>query len=149
MSYYHVLDTLKNHLDNDPFVNTVSEGSVYKVDLNKQTIFPLSHIVVNSSTFIDNVIQFNVSIMAMYVLDVSKEEPDAFRGNDNEQDIMNTQLAVLNRLYESLRRGDLYSTNFQIVGTASCEPFTDRFESGLAGWTMTLDVQVPNEMTIC
>jgi hypothetical protein len=149
MSYYHVLDTLKNHLDNDPFVNTVSEGSVYKIDLNKQTIFPLSHIVVNSSTFIDNVIQLNVSIMAMDVLDISKDEPDAFRGNDNEQDIMNTQLAVLNRLYESLRRGDLYSDNFQIVGTANCEPFTDRFESGIAVWTMTLDVQIPNEMTIC
>ena len=92
MSYYHVLDTLKTHLDSDPFVNTVSEGSVYKIDLNKQTIFPLSHIVVNPSTFIDNVIQLNISIMAMDVLDISKEEPDAFRGNDNEQDIMNTQL---------------------------------------------------------
>jgi hypothetical protein len=63
--------------------------------------------------------------MAMDVLDISKEEPDAFRGNDNEQDIMNTQLMVLNRLYESLRRGNLYSNNFQIVGSASCEPFTD------------------------
>jgi len=149
MSYYHVLDTLKTHLDSDPFVNTVSEGSVYKIDLNKQTIFPLSHIVVNSSTFIDNVIQLNISIMAMDVLDISKEEPDAFRGNDNEQDIMNTQLMVLNRLYESLRRGNLYSNNFQVVGSASCKPFTDRFESGLAGWTMTFDIHIPNEMTIC
>ena len=149
MSYYNVIDTLKTHLDNDPLVNTVSEGSVYKIDVTKQTIFPLSHIVVNQATFIDNVIQMNISIMAMDVLDVSKEEPDAFRGNDNEQDIMNTQLAILNRLYEFLRRGDLYSNKFQISGTATCEPFTDRFESGLAGWTMTLDIQIPNEMTIC
>lgn len=149
MSYYHVLDTLKYHLDNDPIVNTVSEGSVYKIDINKQTLFPLSHIIVNQATFIDNVIQLNVSIMAMDILDITKEVADVFLGNDNEQDIMNTQLAVLNRLYESLRRGDLYSNKFQIVGTAACEPFTDRFESGIAGWTMTFDVQIPNDMTIC
>lgn len=149
MSFYHVIDTLKNHLDSDPLVNTVSEGSVYKIDINKQTLFPLSHIIVNQATFIDNVIQLNVSVMAMDILDITKEVADVFLGNDNEQDIMNTQLAILNRLYESVRRGDLYSDNFQIVGTATCEPFTDRFESGIAGWTMTFDVQIANDMTIC
>jgi hypothetical protein len=36
-----------------------------------------------------------------------------------------------------------------VDGNASCEPFAERFENYLAGWTMTLDILVPNSMTIC
>ena len=41
------------------------------------------------------------------------------------------------------------TNNFVVDGNPSCEPFTERFENLLAGWTMTFDVLVPNEMTIC
>ncbi len=34
---------------------------------------------------------------------------DRFRGNNNVQDILNTQLAVLNRLTQRLNKGDLYT----------------------------------------
>jgi hypothetical protein len=36
-----------------------------------------------------------------------------------------------------------------VEGTANLEPFTERFENYMAGWTMTLDIVTPNEMTIC
>ena len=31
----------------------------------------------------------------------------------------------------------------------NCEPFVDRFENKLAGWTGTFDVVIQNDMTIC
>lgn len=149
-NFYNILDTLKNHLENDAIVNTVTTGDIFQVDLGKQTIFPLSHIMVNNATFEGNVIRFNVSLLAMDIVDISKDEiTDIFLGNDNEQDVLNTQLAVLNRLYEMLRRGDLYTNNFMVEGNPSCEPFAERFENYLAGWTMTFDILVANSMTIC
>ncbi len=149
-NYYKVLNDLKAHFDADVIVNTITEGDIFKVDLGKQTIFPLIHIMVNSANFESNVVRFNVSIIAMDIVDVSKSEAtDIFIGNDNEQDVLHTQLAVLNRAYEMLRRGDMYDDNFVVDGNPSCEPFTERFENLLAGWTMTFDVLVPNEMTIC
>lgn len=148
--YYTVLDKLKTELDSSPFVNTVTEGSIFDVDLNKQTIFPLSHIMVNNASLEENVIRFNISLMAMDIVDINKDEStDVFKGNDNTQDVHNTQLAVLQRVYEVMRRGTLYSDNFQIDGNPNCEPFAERFENYLAGWTMTFDVLVPNEMSIC
>jgi hypothetical protein len=57
--------------------------------------------------------------------------------------------AVQNRLYESLRRGSLFSINFMAGGNATLEPFAERFENYLAGWTMTLDILMPNSMTVC
>jgi hypothetical protein len=149
-NYFKVLADLKQHFEQDNLVNTITEGDIFDVDLGKQTIFPLSHIMVNSANFEGNVIRFNVSILAMDIVDISKTETtDTFIGNDNKQDVLNTQLAVLNRAYEMLRRGDLYDNNFVVDGNPSCEPFTERFENLLAGWTMTFDVLVPNEMTIC
>ena len=150
MTYYNILTKLQDELNNDPLVNTVSEGDIFSIDLSKQTIFPLSHIMINNATFDGNIINFNISILAMDIVDISKEQTtDEFRGNDNEQDILNTQIAILNRLYEKLRRGDLYDDNFQVDGSPGLEPFIDRFENKLAGWTMTFSVIVPNTMTVC
>jgi hypothetical protein len=88
--------------------------------------------------------------MAMDIVDISKDETtDNFRGNDNEQDILNTQISVLNRLYEKLRRGNLYDDNYQVEGSPNVEPFIDRFENKLAGWTMTVNINTPNTMTVC
>lgn len=148
--FYTIIDKLKAHLDADIFVNTVSEGDIFKVDLAKQTIFPLAHIMVNTATFEGSVIRFNVSLIAMDIVDVSKDEvTNIYLGNDNEQDVLNTQLVVLNRAYELMRRGDMYSDLYQVDGNPTCEPFTERFENLLAGWTMTFDVLIPNEMSIC
>jgi hypothetical protein len=86
----------------------------------------------------------------MDIVDISKEETtDKFLGNDNELDVLNTQLTVLMRLYESLRRGDLFGNYAQLGSAVSIEPFTERFENYLAGMTMTVDIVIPNLMSIC
>ena len=48
-----------------------------------------------------------------------------------------------------LRRGDLYDELFQLDGQPSCQPFVDRFENDLAGWTVDFTIMIPNGMTIC
>ena len=148
--FYNVTDKIKDTLAAEPFVNTVTYGSLDDVDLNKQTIFPLSHLIVNNCNVANNTLTFNISVLAMDVVDESKAEvEDDFVGNDNEQDVLNTQLAVLNRLIAILQRGDVYTDKYQVVGAVGCEPFVDRFENKLAGWVATFDVVVENDMTIC
>mgnify|MGYP005987413819 FL=1 len=148
--FYNVTDKLKDTLIAEPFVNTVTFGSLDDVDLNKQTIFPLSHITVNNTTVGTKTLTFNISILSMDIVDVSKDEvTDVFVGNDNEQDVLNTQLALQTRVINTLQRGDLYTDLYQVQGDVSCEPFVDRFENKLAGWAATFDVVVQNDMTIC
>ena len=150
MNYFDIIDTLKDHFESDELISTVSQGDIFDINLNKVDIFPMTHIIVNTATFEENVIRYNISILAMDIVDISKEETtDKFDGNDNELYVLNTMLAVLNRCYELLRRGTLYTDKFQVDGTPTCEPFTERLENNLSGWTMTLDVLIPNDMTIC
>ena len=47
-SFYDILDKLKTYLQGNTNVNSVTFGDIFEVDLAKQTIFPLSHIIVNS-----------------------------------------------------------------------------------------------------
>lgn len=148
--FYRVTDIIKDTLQADVNVNTVTYGDITQIDLDKQTIFPLSHIIVNAVTSRENTLLFNISILSMDIVDVNKDEvTDKFIGNNNEQDVFNTQLAVLNKVIQKLRIGSLYQEKYQVLGDVSLEPFKDRFENELAGWTATFDVIIENDVNVC
>ena len=148
--FYQITETIKDQLLNDVNVNTVTTGDITDIDLSKQTIFPLCHIIVNNITIEEQTLRFSMSILAMDIVDQSKDETtDIFRGNNNEHDVLNTQLAVINKLIGVLRGGALYTTKYQLDGDPSCEPFYDRFENQLGGWACTFDVLIENDINIC
>jgi len=152
--FYDITTKLRDTLEAHSQVNVVTTGDIFDVDLNKQTIFPLSHIIVNQATFDGPTVLMNVSVVCMDLVDETKENPrdqaEPFYGTSNEQDILNTQLAVVNHVVQELRRGDLYLDLYQLEGNANAVPFTERFENLLAGWTATFDVRLANtEISIC
>ena len=148
--FYLLTETIEQQLLADVNVNTCTTGDIYDIDLSKMSIYPLSHIIINNVSVQESVMNFNISVLAMDVVDESKKATtDIFRGNNNEQDILNTQLQVLNKLIKVLRKGDLYSNQFQLNGDANCEPFYDRFDNKVAGFTATFDVLVNNDITLC
>ena len=71
--FYNLTEELKTALLAEPFCNTVTTGSLDDVDLNKQTIYPLGHIIVNNCTVATSVLTFNVSVLCMDIVDVSKK----------------------------------------------------------------------------
>jgi hypothetical protein len=147
--FYLITQTIKDQLLLDENVNTVTTGDLTEIDLSKQTVFPLSHVIINSATIQEQVIRFNITVLAMDIVDFSKEETtDIFVGNNNEQDVLNTQLAVLNRLFGLLRQADV-SDVYSLDSDPSCEPFYDRFENELAGWSTTFDITIPNDIYLC
>jgi hypothetical protein len=152
--FYDITTKLKDTLEANSQVNVVTTGDLFDVDLNKQTIFPLSHIIVNQATFEGQVVRMSVSLVCMDLVDDTKENPRAqaepFYGTSNVQDILNTQLAVINDVVTELRRGTLYSDLYQLDGNPTCTPFLERFENLLAGWTATFDVLLANtEISVC
>lgn len=147
--YYQLTTTIEKELKSQ-FTNTITIGDISSVNLNKQDIFPLAHIIVNSVTAEENVLRFNISILACDIVDQSKDiTTDRFTGNDNEQDILNTQLWVLNRLVQRLRKGTLHQDMYQLEGNPNLTPFHDRFENQLAGWSATMDILIYNDIYIC
>ena len=148
--FYQLTETIKEQLLLDVNINSVTTGDISDVNLNKQDIFPLGHIIINNVIVDEQILTFNISILACDIVNQSKDLTlDRFKGNDNVQDILNTQLGVLNKLIQRLRMGDLYTDMYQLNGSPSLQPFYDRFENQLAGWTASMDVQIYNDINIC
>lgn len=149
-SFYKVIDSIQTVVGAEPFNNTVTFGDISEIDLKKQSLFPLAHVMVNNMNIEQQHVSFNVTLFLMDLVDVSKE-PDTtlFLGNDNTQDVLNTQAALATRVIRVLQKSNLYKQDFEILGTANCEPFTERFDNALAGWAVTFDVNAKDEMTYC
>ncbi len=148
--FYQLTETIKQQLLLDKNINTVTTGDISDVNLNKQDIFPLGHIIINNVVVNEQTLDFNITVLACDMVDESKDKTvDIFRGNNNVQDILNTQLSVLNKLIQRLRMGDLHTDMYQLSGNPNLSPFYDRFENQLAGWSATMDIQIYNDIYIC
>ena len=143
-AFYDIVDKIKQILLEDDNVNTVTYGDITKVATEKTTIYPLSHMVVNSAVVKSNIFTFSVTIASMDIIDQSNIDKES-----NEMDILNTQFAVLSRLILKLRRSSMRNEGYQIVGEPTLEQFTHRFEDDVAGVDVTFDVNVVQDMSVC
>ena len=149
-NYFKIIDDLQAAAIAEPFVNTVTQGDITNIDLNKNTIYPLCHLTINNVTLTSNISTADVSIILMDIVDFSKEASSSdIRGNNNELDVLNTQLAVAGRLHAELLRLDTYYMDYQIDSPFNCEPFTDRFENNVAGWAVSFSITIANPSTKC
>lgn len=148
---YDILNKIRDRLRDNPNVFTVSFGDLTEIDLNKTTIFPLSHLTITNVTFDRSVINFTVNLICVDVVDYNKENysDDIFYGNDNLQDVYNTQLQVVNDIVQSVRRGSLFDDKIQLLDNPSATPFKDRYENELAGWGIELNLSMINDISIC
>ena len=148
---YDILDVLRDELRSHPAVNTVSYGDITDLDLDKTTMFPLSHLLIDSASYGERTITFRIKVLCADIVDYNQSENqfDEFYGNDNLHDVMNTQFQVINSLIIKLMRGDLFKSNYQVTTTPSAEPFKERYGNVLAGWTTDIEIEVPNGISIC
>lgn len=147
--YYDLIDNIYSTLIADNSVNTVTSGDIFDVDLSKQTLFPLAHLIISDISFDTGFMTFSINVIVMDVVDEFKEDKQSTDNpeylSDNKQDVLNTMLSVVNRLQGSVRQGSLNEDGYEISGTPSASQFEDRFESLLTGWSLTMNIQMRND----
>lgn len=149
-SFYNIVDSIEKAIKAEAFNNAVTFGDIADIDLKKQSLFPLAHLMINNTSIDSNYVTFNITIFFMDLVDISNKQPISdFRGNDNRQDILNTQLALATRIMRVLQKADLYRDKFELLDSAQCEPFTERFDNLLAGWAVTFNCGTADDMTYC
>lgn len=149
---YQVLDKIKDNIDSNKITHTKTFGDFFEVDIDKTTIFPLAHVVIGDVTFSDQTVLMTIDVLFLDVIDSINEleTEDRYFGNSNLQDVLNTQLAAANYLQSVMRRGDLYTDGFQVINDVTAVPFQDRYENMLAGWGLTLQIQIANnDVDVC
>ena len=137
----------------DPNINSVKIGDISEVDMNKQEMFPFAHILVGGAEFLNAVVRFTITVSCMDIVDTTKkdirDETEPFKGIDNKQDVLNSMLAVLENLNRSLLQGALFELNYELQGNVTAEPFEDRFENLVTGWSGSFTIDVPNTIQDC
>jgi hypothetical protein len=149
---YTVIDKLRERLDANTTTNKVTFGDILEIDLDKTTIYPLAHITMGDVTFSEHIVTVSIQLFCLDIVDATNEltQDDLFYGNDNLQDVLNTQLQVANDIQQQLRRGELFDNDLQLLSDITASPFMDNFENQLAGWAVTINIQLPNnEISIC
>ncbi len=143
--YTELLYYIKQIVDADDFVNTITQGDLDRYDLDKSNIFPLLHIDITSGGFTNGqTVIFNIEIACCADHDENKEiNVDKFWGNDNEVDNLNECLAVLNRLWGYMHK-DFGENNITSSENPSFDKLTGYGKNYLDGWLLTFDVEMPN-----
>jgi hypothetical protein len=149
-TYYSVIEKIKEHFDNDSMVSKTTYGQLTGIDINKQNLFPLIHFNVLKVVPQDQILRFDIILFGMDLMDISKDEiTDDFWGNDNSIDILNKIFVILMEFRNELVNGVFHGEGIELTGEFEMEPFIERFENSLAGFSVPFSIYVPNEFNIC
>ena len=142
--YFFLIETLKSKIASEiPIINTTTMGLVDSLDLSKQTLFPLMHIVLIDATPKTNIVTFNLVIYTLDIVDKGD-----VNGLDNLNFVYNSMYNASLRLNESLLRGELWDAGLEVV-SFKMTAVEQAYENYLAGWKIDLQIMIPNHNSIC
>ena len=150
--FYQITEAMFNYFNALDEVASVTLGNLSDVALKDITQYALVHIVPFDTTIGEKVNIYSFGIYAIDKVDINKfdfrEMPD-FRGTDNLHDAWHEMDKVLTGFVNQARRGTLWNDNFVLNGDPTMTPFKDRFEHVLAGWELTVNIEVYHGGIIC
>jgi len=146
-SLFALTDAIKNELDANVLLNSVSYGDVDEIELLKTNRYPLAHVGISTGTISDSTSTIEVSVIFIQQVDDVKTQEDSF--NDSELYAQNNMLAAATRLVQVLKRGDLYAQGFQLEDDATVDFFGDRFTDRVAGVTVDMSITIKNAASVC
>ena len=160
-TYNNVIDTLKQLGDQHEQIATTTTGDIWKIDLAKNTLFPLFHInPVNVATGQSELI-YNFQLFVMDAVTEKENWTEAnFQSADylsNEQEVTSTCLQICVDIISMMRHSqwqgagelDINDPVYFTDGEYTLEPFQERFDSLLTGWVFSIGIVVQNDFSAC
>lgn len=149
IEFYNVVAYLKELLESNPLVHTITHGTPDLIDIDKKNIYPLAHLNVVSSSVQPGVVVFSFEITILDIRNVSKVQvQDKFLGNDNELDNLNTCHAIMNYVITKMKLQN-NDYNIELVNEPQLEPMLLKFSNQLDGWRSTFELAIANDVIVC
>lgn len=139
VTYYQIIQDLKGLSDAHEQINSFGFGDITQLTMDietKQSPIYTKLYVVPSDTILDqNQLTYNFQVI---VADRLKDD------YSNQRDVMNDTLEIMKDVFTFL-----YLSEYESEWDATVEPFLERFEDVLAGWTMSLTLTQPFDYNRC
>lgn len=153
IGFYQVTERLRDLFLAQGF-RSITLDEEKDLDIKRQSIYPLAHIVPVSSGFTSSSTNtFGFLLIALDLTDFNKSDPRdenlMFYGIDNRQDILHSLYEKLGNVVIDFVRGDSYSDNMVATLPISIDPIIAELENVLTGWTCLINITIPSNLTIC
>ena len=165
-SYNNVINTLCRLGEYHKQIATVSVGDIFDINLEKMEKFALLHINPTSVQTGDSELIYNFQI---FICDLVSEKDDwqtkqqslltkLVNTKTNEQEVWNQTLEIATDFIGMLRHSerqslegvnDINSPLYFTQDQFTIEPFQERFDNLLCGWTFTIGIKVMNDFETC
>lgn len=152
--YYNTLNYFKTIMKNHPQIAHVTQGDVFSIDDMQFPEYPVGNVLIQDATFGQNTTDYRVQLIVADKHKTLENNSDGrtnkqtipYYGTDDVVDIHANTLAAINDLTSYTQ----YKVEgFEIFGDITCEPFVDRFDNGLAGWSATFNLTCHNDKNRC
>jgi hypothetical protein len=165
-TYNNVVDTLCRLGEYHQQISTVSVGDIFDINLEKMQKMPLLHINPTSVSTGNSELIYNFQI---FIADLVSEKDNwqtyqakgltkLLDQKNNEQQVWNQTLEICTDFIGMLRHSKRQSEeavsdiNFPMYFSEdqfTIEPFQERFDNLLCGWTFTIGIKVMNDFDTC
>lgn len=129
-------------------VQTFYQNSFDELDINKlpPNAYPLMYAQVTSATVESQQVTYDYElVIADIVFEETQEQINTVLSNT-----MLVLTDVLAQLSLSISNSDnLSPTNWTLEFPMNCEPFQFRFNNSLAGWSVSISINVPLPLNLC
>ena len=163
-TYNNAIDTLKQLGAEHEQIATTTTGDIWKIDLAKNTLFPLFHINPVNVTTGQSSLTYNFQL---FVMDSVTEKENWTEANiqsanylSNEQEVMSSCLQICGDIIGMMRHSkwqsaetdgtqDINEPVYFTEGEYTLEPFQERFDNLLTGWVFSIGIVVQNDFQTC
>ena len=151
MSYFKLINGIKDLLSSIDGINTVTEGYVEEKEKFLENKTTIAHISVESGSVLDNLNTYDVVVSFLdSVVENNNITKDVFMGNDNIQEVYNSTDHKARKFFMEFRK-QAEGTNIFIEGLPNLDKTRDyETMNRVAGWDLTFTVGVPNDkINVC
>lgn len=153
--YYNTLNYFKTIMKNHPSIAKVTQGDIFNFDATEFPQYPIGNVLISNASFGTKTTDYQIQLI---VADKSKTMRDdvgtertnkqivPFDGTDDIVDIHANTLSILNDLTAYTQKSNY---GMEINSEINCQPFADRFNNGLAGWSAEFTLTVHNDKNRC
>mgnify|MGYP003634091992 FL=1 len=149
-AYTQLLRHIKQTAEADNYITTILHRLPEDFDWEKGNIFPILNISALAGTFTStSTIQFDITLTCVDKRDINKDEVnDKFWSNDNEVDNHNATLSHLSHLWFKLNT-DYSRENITASQTPTLEQIEFEGMNLVDGWSITFQVEMPMDVSLC
>ena len=157
-TYYSFTQFFDNVCVAHPNIKTFTHGDLSDVNLLKQELFPIAHLIIDTVTVSSGQMTYAGNLLVMDVVRFIQQVADStgnynvtnesYKTNSNIIDVYSSTLSTCNDIYSYIYRNP-EALSYNIYGDVVITPFDDRFDNALAGQAMAFRITVGNDNNIC